>query len=113
MMFPILISVSVAPVSYFFWASAAPEVKVTTAVTRAAVRIFLESNLISFRGVSILSELADELLAHDGNLPCTVRHEEDDEEQEHAEHRARKALGDAFRDVRHEDDERRADDRAG
>ena len=33
-MLPILISVSLAPVSYFFWASAAPEVAAATARPR-------------------------------------------------------------------------------
>src|SRR5450755_2121888 len=39
MMLPIVISVSVAPVSYFFWASALPEVaaKAMTAVKNAAI----------------------------------------------------------------------------
>src|SRR6266436_4447896 len=39
MMLPILISVSVAPVSYFFWASAPPEVAANamTAVENAAI----------------------------------------------------------------------------
>src|SRR6478609_2572095 len=114
MMLPILISVSVAPVSYFFWASAAPEVRVATAVTRAAVLSVLSrsnSSLLRLL-VSVLLELTDKLLADDGNLPCAVRHEENDEEEQHAEHGAGEPLGDALGDVRHEDDEGAADDRA-
>jgi hypothetical protein len=42
-----------------------------------------------------------------------MRHEVNDEEQQHTEHRAGEALGDALGDVRHEDDERASDDRAG
>src|SRR5689334_11802782 len=49
MMLPILISVSVAPVSYFFWASAPPEVaaKAMTAVESAAIRIICLESIIS------------------------------------------------------------------
>src|SRR6516225_6226193 len=111
MMLPILISVSVAPVSYFFWASAAPEVRAATAVASAAVRTVLEINLVSLLDVSVLSEPGDQLLGDDRNLPSAVRHEEDHQEQQHAEDGAGEALGDVFRDVRHEDDESRADDR--
>src|SRR3954466_2111550 len=119
MMLPILISVSDAPVSYFFWANAAPEVRVMTAVavTSAAVRSVLSKNnsglLGLINGLSVLSEPADELLAHDRDLPRAVRHEVDDGEQEYAEYGAGEALGDALRHVRHEDDESCADERAG
>ncbi|KAG5719640.1 hypothetical protein E4T56_gene17499, partial [Termitomyces sp. T112] len=61
----------------------------------------------------VLSELSGELLAQDRDLPCAMRHEVDDEEQEDAEHGAGEALGDALRHVRHEDDEGGADERAG
>src|SRR3954452_5131163 len=119
MMLPILISVSDAPVSYFFWANAAPELRVMTAVavTSAAVRSVLSKNnsglLSLINGLSVLSEPADELLAHDRDLPRAVRHEVDDGDQEYAEYGAGEALGDALRHVRHEDDESCADERAG
>src|SRR5262245_47871441 len=105
MILPILISVSVAPVSYFFWAKAPMGAKTiaTAASTAARRRLDCISLLTS------LPELADELLADDGNLPGAVRHQINDDEQKDAEYGARKTFGDAFRDVRHEDDEGRAD----
>src|SRR5580704_15895544 len=107
MMLPILISVSVAPVSYFFWASAAPEVtvKAMTAVENAAIRSCCPESIVSpwFKSVQALLEFADQPVGDDGDLPCAMRHQEDDEEQQHAEHGAGQTLGDAFRDVRHED----------
>src|SRR3979490_2274924 len=116
MMLPILIWVSVAPVSYFFWASAVPlmAAKAMTAVVNAAIRGFLKS-IVSpeFFQVSVSFEFADQLLRNNGDLPCAVRHKEDDEKQKHAEHRAGEALRDSLRDVRHEDDEGRAHDRSG
>src|SRR3569623_1573584 len=101
MMLPILISVSVAPVSYFFWASAAPEVRVATAVTSAAVLSDLARNNSSLLACgSVLFQFTDKLLADHRNLPRAVRHEENDEEMKHAEHRAAKAFGDTLGDVR-------------
>src|SRR5207248_5530983 len=92
-------------------------VMTAVAVTSAAVRSVLSKNnsglLSSINGFSVLSEPSDELLAQDRDLPCAVRHEVDDEEQEYAEHRAGETFGDALRHVRHEDDEGGADDRAG
>src|SRR6266849_374874 len=98
MMLPILISVSVAPVSYFFWASALPlmAAKAMTAVENAAIRCFGFEGIISpqffkfCRSVSF--EFADQLLRNDGDLPCAVRHQEDDEEQKYAEYGAGKAF---------------------
>src|SRR5215211_2192105 len=114
MMLPILISVSAAPVSYFFWASALPPIaaKTSTAAESAAVRSRAVS-IVSPSGFLILPELADQLLSNDRHLPGAVRHQEDDEEQEHAEYRTGEALGNAFRNVGHEDDEGRADQRSG
>src|ERR1700694_3472350 len=50
MMLPILISVSVAPVSYFFWASALPlmAAKAMTAVENAAIRSFCLESIVQF-----------------------------------------------------------------
>src|SRR6185437_3479352 len=112
MILPILISVSVAPVSYFFWASALPVVAANAiaAVASAAIlnpcRKSISSPLAPF-------EFADDLLGQYGHLPGAVRHQEDDKEQEDTEHRARQALGDSFRDVRNEDDEGGSHDRSG
>src|SRR6476469_8018962 len=117
MMLPSLTSVSDAPVSYFFWARALPlmAAKAMTAIVNAAILSFCRESIVSpslvFCLVSL--ELADQLLGNHGDLPGAVRHQEDDEEQKHAEHGAGKALRDSFRDVRHEDDEGRAHDRAG
>src|ERR1700761_4957755 len=113
MMLPSLISVSVAPVSYFFWASAAPvvAVKAMTTVDNAVTSSFLLERMFSPWLLTFL-EFAEQLLSDDGDLPCAVWHQEDDEKQENAEHRAGKTLRDAFRDIRNEDDERRADDRS-
>src|SRR4051794_2429987 len=113
MMLPILISVSVAPVSYFFWASALPPVaaKARTAVANAAVRS-LAVSIVSPSSFLILPEPSDQVLGNDRHLPCAVRHQEDDEEQKYAEHRAGEALGNAFCDVGHEDDEGGTDQRS-
>src|SRR6266702_8445575 len=122
MLLPILISVSVAPVSYFFWARALPEVAANamSAVEATAIRSVASMispqffwSVLGFRIFLVLLELADQLLCNDGDLPGAVRYEEDDEEQQHAEHRAGEALGNALRDVGDEDDEGGADDRSG
>ncbi len=49
MMLPTLISVSVAPVSYFFWASALPfmAAKAMTAVVNAAILVVDVESIIS------------------------------------------------------------------
>src|SRR6267154_3096595 len=111
MMLPILISVSVAPVSYFFWASALAASAVNAAAN-AAMRS-LAVVIVSPSSFLVLLELADQLLGDDGHLPGAMRHEEDDKEQQDAEHGAGEALGNTFGDVGHEDDEGRADDRPG
>src|ERR1700675_1969762 len=97
MILPKLILVSGASVSYFFWASALPLVaaKAMTAVENAAIRNFWVESMISpwFKNLrSVFLEFADQLLGNDGDLPCAVRHQEDHEKQQHAEHRA----GEAF-----------------
>src|SRR5689334_18234825 len=106
MMLPILISVSLAPVSYFFWASAVPLVaaKATSAADTAASRSFAWVVMVApflLVLLSSLSEFADQLLGNDGNLPRAMRHEEDHDKQENAEHGAGEALGDAFGNVGH------------
>src|ERR1700722_4836183 len=118
MILPSLISVSVAPVSYFFWASALPVVaaKAMIAVENAVTisllleRMFSPLFLVSWLLTSL--EFAEQLLSNHGDLPCAVRHQEDDEEQQNAEYSAGKTLRDPFRDIRNEDDERRAHDRS-
>src|ERR1043166_9175343 len=117
MMLPILISVSVAPESYFFWASALPPVvtKATSAAAAAASRSFARVVMVApfcCLLLSSLPEFADQLLGNDGHLPCAMRHEEDHDEQQDAEHGAGEALGDALGNVRHEDDEGGAHERA-
>src|SRR6476661_1973111 len=121
MMLPILISVSVAPLSYFFWASAAPEVAIkpmTAAESAATVSFRPESMASPWIFLScfcdlVFLELADQIVADHRDLPCPVWHQEDDEEQQHAEHRAGQAFRNSLSDVRNEDDEGRADDRTG
>src|SRR5260221_9624999 len=111
MMLPILISVSLAPVSYFFWARALPPVmeRAMTAVESVTRRrLYLEITLSS-----VSSQFADQALGPIGDLPRAVRHKEDDQDQDDAEHGAGQTLGDAFGDVRHEHDEGRAGERAG
>src|SRR4029453_4253191 len=117
MMLPILISVSVAPVSYFFWASAVPPLaaKATSAADTAASRSFAWGVIDSSFFVGFaqsLPEFGDQLLGNDGHLPCAMRHEEDHDEQQDAEHGAGETLGNALGDVRHEDDEGGTDERA-
>jgi hypothetical protein len=87
MILPILISVSVAPVSYFFWARALPGAKAiaVTAAENAAVHSVSRVFLLGFL---VLLHFAEHLLGDHRDLPGAVGHEEDDEEQEHAEHRA-------------------------
>src|SRR6478609_1781710 len=116
MMLPILISVSVAPESYFFWASALlpKAAKAMTAVESAAILSFCTDGIVSpcsgFTGLgfgsrrSAFSESADQLLADHRHLPRAVRHQEDDEEQQHAKDGAGKSFRDSLGDVRHEDD---------
>src|SRR5438552_18189952 len=113
MMLPILISVSLAPVSYFFWASALPLIaaKAMTAVANAAILGFGRESIVA-PGL-VLPEFGDQVLGNHCDLPGAMRHEEDDKEQKHAEHRAGETFRDSLRDVRHEDDEGGADDRSG
>src|SRR6267143_2001628 len=110
MMLPILISVSVAPVSYFFWAAALP---LATAIATIAIGIarlsFVEDILFPLDFLTLVVD-GLKIVRH---LPCTVRHQEDDEEQKDAEHSAGETLGNSLRDVRHEDDEGGAYDRSG
>src|SRR6185437_5971168 len=116
MILPILISVSLAPVSYLFWARTAWDVHTKAAAAIAAVPRPFKS-IIFPRCCSCPSGLSLEagrqLLAGDRDLPCAVRHEEDDKEEQHAEHGAGQALGDAFGHVRNEDDEGRANKGTG
>src|SRR5690349_3826002 len=118
MMLPILISVSVAPVSYFFWASAVPPdvTKATSAADAAASRSFAWVVMVAPSCCLLLSslpEFANQLLGNDGHLPCAVRHEEDHDEQQDAEHGAGEALGNLLGDVGHKDDEGGAYERPG
>src|SRR5277367_4647170 len=107
MMLPSLISVSLAPVSYFFWASALPVVaaRAMTAVDSATTSVFCFESITSpwvvFLRVVFL-ELAEPMLSEHSDLPRAVRHQEDDEEQEDPEHRAGQSLRDSLGDVRNE-----------
>src|SRR5215470_19231827 len=117
MMLPILISVSVAPVSYFFWASAVPPdvTKATSAADAAASRSFAWVVMVApfcCLLLSSLPEFGQQLLGNDGRLPRAMRHEEDHDEQQDAEHGAGETLGDALGDVGHEDDEGGAHERS-
>src|SRR5258708_16544797 len=117
MMLPTLISVSLAPVSYFFCANAVPLMATVamSAVVNAAVVVVSRESIIT-PGCeierSVLPEFAEQVLGNHCDLPCAVRHQEDDKEQQDAEHRAGEAFGNSLRNVRHEDDEGGADDRA-
>src|SRR5579863_6376806 len=116
MMLPILISVSVAPVSYFFCASAVSLVAANAiaAVANAADRKFgLESTFLPLGLFLTLLESANQMLGYQGTLPCAVRHKVDDEKQNDAEHGAGKTLGDSLGDIRNENDEGGTDDRPG
>src|SRR5260370_26111907 len=104
MMLPILISVSVAPVSYFFWAAALPLATAIAAIAIGIARLsFLEDILLPLDFLTLVVD-GLKIVRH---LPCTVRHQEDDEEQKDAEHRAGEALRNSLRYVRHEDDKGR------
>src|SRR6185312_115698 len=117
MMLPTLISVSLAPVSYFFWASAPSDTQTSATAASAAVRSPVKSMvspcLLLSASSGLFPEPGHQLLTDDGNLSSPMRNQEDDKEEQYAEHGAGKTLGDAFRDVRHEDDEGRSDKRAG
>src|SRR5579863_907612 len=117
MMLPILISVSVAPVSYFFCASAASLVvaNASAAAANAADRKFGLEGTFLLLGLFFLTflEFANQMLGNQGTLPCAVRHKENDEKQNDAEHGAGKTLGDSLGDVRNEDDEGGTDNRPG
>src|ERR1700730_10287242 len=69
MMLPILISVSVAPAAYFFWASALPDVaaKAMIAVANAAIRNSCLESIVSPHS-SVFLELADQVLGNHGHL---------------------------------------------
>src|ERR1700745_3018164 len=111
MMLPILISLSVAPVSYFFCASAlVVEAKAMTVAAMAANGRFSLECTFLLLGFSAFLHFAEQMLGNQGDLPCAVRHQEDDEKQDDAEHGAGEAFGDSLRDVRHKDDEGRAHD---
>ena len=78
-------------------ASAAPlmaTVAMSAVVNAAFLVVSRESIITPWFKVkrSVLLQLADQLLGNDGDLPCAVRHQEDDEEQKYAEHGA----GEAF-----------------
>src|SRR6476646_8403538 len=107
MMLPILISVSLAPVSYFFWASALWDTHTMATVASAAVRrpvkCMVSPGFIALVSSGLSPEPAGQLLANDGDLPRPVRDQEDDKEEQDAEHGAGEALGNALRDVRNED----------
>src|SRR5438128_1765972 len=117
MILPILISVSLAPVSYFFWARTLllMAIEAVSAVKNAALFVVGRESIISpgfGLKSSVLPQLADQLLSNHGDLQCAVRHQEDDYEQQDTEYGAGEALGNPLRDVRHEDDEGASDDRA-
>src|SRR6266481_6339006 len=110
MMLPILISVSVAPVSYFCWAAALPLARAIATIAIGIARLSFVEDILFPRGFLTLVVDGLQIVRH---LPCTVRHQEDDEEQQHAEHGAGETLGDSLRDIGYEDDEGRAHDRSG
>src|ERR1700761_525849 len=62
MVLPILISVSVAPTSYFFWANALPVVTAKAMTANAEIRNTPES-IVSPHS-SVFLELADQVLGH-------------------------------------------------
>src|SRR3974377_174982 len=102
MMLPILISVSVAPVSYFFCASAL--VVEAKAMRVAAIAANGKSDLectFFLLGFSAFLQFAEQMLGNQSDLHRAVGHQVDDEKQDDAEHRARKTFGDSFGDVRH------------
>src|SRR5467141_5454966 len=74
MMLPILISVSVAPVSYFFWAAALP---LATAIATIAIGIarlsFVKDILFPLDFLTLVVD-GLKIVRH---LPCTVRHQEE------------------------------------
>src|SRR4030088_2987990 len=100
MMLPILISVSVAPGSYLFWARAPLEVaaKAMTAVENAAIRNFCPESMISPL-LSVSSQFTDQVMGAIRHLTRAVRDDENDHDQDDAEHRAGQTLGDSFGDV--------------
>src|SRR5258707_10464499 len=121
MMLPTLISVSVAPVSYFFWARALllmARVAMSAVENAALLVVGRESIIIPWFGFLgsglrlVLPEFADQALGDHADLPCAVRHQEDHKEQQDAEHGAGKALGNSLGDIQHEDDDDTSDDRA-
>src|SRR6187402_2898774 len=85
MMLPILISVSEAPVSYFFWAKADPAVAANAmvAATASAVRervagiselpwVLLENRVVFSAGLFVRCHLIRFQLRHQQKAPCDV-----------------------------------------
>src|SRR4029450_11508512 len=118
MMFPILIPVSVAPVSYFFCAKALPPITVTASaaadsVARCLRRFIIPASLLQLICVGLSDQFLDLSVDHVNQLPRSVRQQEDYGKDEHAEHGVRETLGDLLGDVRNEHDECRSGERAG
>src|SRR4051812_12824091 len=111
MMLPILISLSLAPGSYFFWAGAGP----ASATSPAAI------DAISAR---FALRMASSIAKQSAFLPCQPcgdpssetgragRHQVDKQQQNDPVDRAGQALGEGLGDIRHEQHEETTDDRS-
>src|ERR1043165_1439367 len=105
MMLPMRISVSLAPVSYFFCAAAgAARASAAQAISRCFQNRMVSSTLTA------LHQFASDQTREPGG---PTWHQIDDDEQDDAIHGAGEALRHGLRDIRNEQDEQSADHRAG
>ena len=78
-------------IEYLLWLP----IKKKPPATGVAGALFSRTGLagIPYREIDLaLLEFAEQLLSDNGHLPCAMRHQEDDEEQQHAEHSAGETL---------------------
>src|SRR5271169_3569071 len=109
MMLPILISVSAAPGSYFFWALAGELSKSATPATPASTVIggLADGRCMSISlGFFCSATTRREVLLGGRCQACRPRrHDIDYQDYHHTVHRARQALGEALGEVRDEEHE--------
>src|SRR5258708_350257 len=123
MVWPILISVSVAPVSYFFCAnaglivSAAPSAAATAVIANLVLNdmpVSFECALSRGTATSDFSQAARRIRRQDADeARDAARHHVHEQDQEHAVDRPRRGLRQLVRNIRHKLDEHRTKQCAG
>ena len=112
-MLPILISVSLAPGSYFFCAAAGPASATQHADRRNQRTLFIPHGFL-LGIMAVFSGPSNQLRDHPAHQAGSAgRHQVDDQQQDDPVDRARQALRDRLGDVRDEQHEQPADQRAG